>query len=109
MSIDEVLAPEGYEAAERSSRQRLARARGALEEANPGTTAADGSPRSAEDYERALLELMEGARERAAILLRRPLQSVDGYAAWASAEQPTRRSFSEYGSCEEPDGEHAAL
>ncbi|MDX6257166.1 MAG: hypothetical protein QOJ11_3500 [Frankiales bacterium] len=85
MSIDEVLAPEDYEAAERSSRQRLARARAALEEANPGTKAGDGSPRSAEDHERALLELMEGARERAAILLRRPLQS------------------------EGPDGEHAAL
>jgi hypothetical protein len=108
MSIDEVLAPEDYEVAERSSRQRLARARAALEEANPGTRAADGPPRSGEDYERALLELLEGARERAAILLRRPLQPVDGCPAWAFAEVPWR-SFSEDGSPEGPDGEHADL
>ncbi|MDX6245639.1 MAG: hypothetical protein QOE76_3362 [Frankiales bacterium] len=106
MSIDEVLAPEEYEAAERSSRQRLARARAALEEANPGRSA-DAPPRSAEAYEQALLELLEGARERAALLLRRPLQSVDGH--WASAEVPTGRSFGEYGSHRGPEGEQAAL
>jgi hypothetical protein len=108
MSIDEVLAPEEYEAAERSSRQRLARARAALEEANPGRSAG-APPRSAEAYEQALLELLEGARERAALLLRRPLQSVDGHPAWASAELPTGRSVGEYGSHRGPEGEQAAL